>query len=365
MKLSLLLPLLSLSLVAQNPPTETPKAAPQVATAPKPAETKKPEAKPVDPHAGHDHAKAAEPQPAAKKENKIVAIVGTEIIRDAEVDEALKAMPQQQQMQVQMSPNGREMFIQQYVDSRLLSTKARKDGLDKNDTFKKRVQQAEQQLLATELLNRDGAALQKKLELKDEELKAYFEKHKAQFKQPDTYTARHILVAFKPASEKEKGVTEEEAKAKITKIQEELKKGRSFEELVKEYTDDPGSKETGGQYKDFDPSRMVPEFANAVRTQELNKVGAPVKTQYGYHLVEVLKKTAAVEPTLETAKEQVRQAATTERRELVWKEYLDSIRREIPCVVGDAAAGVAKQLKPEAAKATKPAVKKTSNGASK
>lgn len=363
MKLSLLLPVLALSLAAQTPPAEAPKAAPQAATA-KPM----PQAatgKPVDPHAGHDHAKAEAKPAEAKKEDKIVALVGTELIRESDVDEALRAMPQQQQMQIQMSPNGREMFIQQYVDSRLLSTKARKDGLDRTESFKKRVQQAEQQILATELLNRDGAILQKKLEVKDEDLKAYFEKHKAQFSQPDKFTARHILVSFKPATDKEKGVTEEEAKAKILKIQEELKKGKAFEELVKEHSDDPGSKNTGGKYEDFDANRMVPEFANAVKTQELNKVGEPVKTQYGFHLVEVLKKTVSPLPTLETAKEQVRQAATGERRDQVWKEYLDTIRRDIPCVLGDAAVGLAKQMKGDAAKPAKAVSKKIAKGASK
>lgn len=355
MKLNLLLPLLSLSLAAQNPPAETKPAAQPVAVK---AEAK-PEPKP---------AAKAEAKPEAKKENKIVAIVGTDVIHDSDIDEALQAMPPQQQMQVQMAPNGRQMFIQQYADSRLLSAKALKDGLNRTETYRKRVAQAEQQLAASELLNRDGKELQKKLELKDEDLKAYFEKHKAQFKQPDKFTARHILVSIKPASDKEKGVTEEEAKAKITKIQEELKAGKPFEQAVKEYTDDAASKESGGKYEDFDANRMVPEFANAVRTQEIGKVGAPVKTQYGFHLVEVLKKSPAAEPTFETSKEQVRGQATNERRDHVWKEYLDGLRKEIPCVVGDAAAGVAKQLKPEAtkaAKSVKPAAKKADKGAAK
>ncbi len=335
MKRMALFPLLTLALTAQTPATPKPEAPKPAAPAPKP-----------------------QPKPEAPKEDKVVAVIGTEVIRQSDVDAALAAMPQQQQMQVQMSTNGRQMFTQQYVDSRLLSAMSKKQGLDKAESFQKRLAQAEQQLLASELINRDSAMLQKRLEMKDEELQTYFTEHKAKYAQPDKYTARHILVSIKPKTDKEPGVTEEEAKVKVQKIQEELKKGRPFEELVKEYSDDPGSKNTGGKYEDFDAGRMVPEFANAVRTQEIGKVGEPVKTQFGFHLVEVLKKTPAEEPKFEAVKEQVRQTLLAERRESVWKNYLDGIRKEIPCVMGDAAGALAKQMGAAAPKtAPKPAAK--------
>ena len=341
-----LLALLSFALVAQTPPpVEAPKK-----EAPK-TEPAKQEAPKVEP------AKPAEAAKPAKPIVKVIAIIGKERVLSSDVDEAIAGMPAQQRMQVEMSPNGREQYTQMYVNNRLLAAKARKDGLDKTGAFKKKVQQAQEQLLAFELLNRDGDALRAQMVVKDEDLKAYFEKNKDKFKAPDTYSARHILVAVKPASGTEKAVTDEEAKAKVAKIQEELKKGKKLEELAKEYTDDPGSKDKGGLYEDFNPAQMVAEFSEAVRTQEIGKVGPPVKTQFGYHIIEVTKKNPGAMPTFDATKEQVRSTLMPELQEKVFKAYLDKIQLEIPMIVGPAAESAAKMMggTPAAPAAKKPA----------
>jgi peptidyl-prolyl cis-trans isomerase C len=346
---SALFTLLSFALAAQTPPpVEAPKKeAPKTETAPQTA-------KPVEPAKPAEAAKPVE----AKKVDKIIAIVGKERVFQSEVDEAIAGMPAQQRMQVEMSPNGRDQYMQMYVNNRLLAAKARKDGLDKTVAFKKKVQQAQEQLLAFELLNRDGEALRAKMVVKDEDLKAYFEKNQDKFKTPDTFSARHILVAVKAATATEKAVTDEEAKAKVAKIQEELKKGRKLEELAKEYTDDPGSKDKGGLYEDFNPAQMVTEFAEAVRTQEIGKVGPPVKTQFGYHIIEVTKKNPGKMPTFDETKEQVRSTLMPELQEKVFKAYLEKIQLEIPMIVGPAAESAAKMMGGAAA----PTAKKPAKG---
>jgi peptidyl-prolyl cis-trans isomerase C len=336
--------LLTLALAAQNPAT-TPTTEAQKKEAPKPA--------------------------PAKKADKVVAIIGKERVMQSDVDAVIAALPDQQRMQVEMTPNGREQYTQMYLNSILLSAKARLDGIDKTDGYKKKVAQAEEQLLASELLNRDGEALRAKMQVSDDDVKAYFEKNKEKFKTPDKYSARHILVSIKPANGTDKGVTEEDAKAKVAKIQEELAKGGKFEDLAKEYTDDPGSKDKGGIYEDFDPAQMVPEFAQAVRTQEIDKVGPPVKTRYGFHLIQVTKKNVGAVPTFDSAKDQVRQTMTPELQEKVFKAYLEQIQLQIPMITGDAAEKAAKMIpaksagSPKAVKTAKVGSKKPTQGATK
>jgi parvulin-like peptidyl-prolyl isomerase len=116
----------------------------------------------------------------------------------------------------------------------------------------------------------------------------------------------------------------------VAKIQAELKKGAKFEDLAKKYSDDPGSKENGGLYEDADPSGWAPEFGAAARTQPLGKVGAPVKTMYGYHLVKVENRKAARQVPFEEAKSVAEQGAQRERQATVWDDLMQGLRKEIP-----------------------------------
>ncbi len=103
--------------------------------------------------------------------------------------------------------------------------------------------------------------------------KAFYEKNKAKYVK---VCASHILVA-----------TAEEAAA----ITEELAKGGDFAAIAKAKSSDTGSGAAGGELGCNPPSTYVPEFAAATVAQEINKVGDPVKTQFGFHIIKVTKRT--------------------------------------------------------------------------
>jgi parvulin-like peptidyl-prolyl isomerase len=177
-------------------------------------------------------------------------------------------------------------------------------------------------------MERDGPALQAKLDLKDTEVKAFFDAHPDKFKSPETFTARHILIGTR-ANGDQKALTDEEAKAKADKVLAEIKGGKTFDAAAKEYSDDPGSKDKGGLYEDTAFGKFVPEFDQAVRSQPIGKVGEPVKTMYGYHLIEVEKITPAVAQTFEAAKDAAKEQATAERQEVVMQGYMDGVKKEV------------------------------------
>jgi hypothetical protein len=78
---------------------------------------------------------------------------------------------------------------------------------------------------------------------------------------------------------------------------------------------------------------MVPEFGNAVKSQALGVVGEPVKTQFGFHLIEVTaKKAKGTQRPFEEVSKEIPALAQPERQEKVWNEYLDGIKKEIPFV---------------------------------
>jgi peptidyl-prolyl cis-trans isomerase C len=269
-------------------------------------------------------------QPAPKPEEIILAKIGGETITEADFQAVVQAMPQQQRMQLMMVEGGKDEFIKRMVDSKLLALKARKMDLDKSPVFQRTVERTKDDLLAREFLTKESENLQKKLAVNDEQLKVYYEGHKDKFKQGERASAKHILVLVKAAGGEGQGLPDAEAKKRVAKIQAEMKLGKKFDELAKKYSEDPGSKDRGGLIEDFDPKQMVPEFAKAVETQPLGKVGAPIKTQYGYHLIKVEKRMPAKQLSFDEAKNEVQQAATQERQTQVWNELMDGLKKEFP-----------------------------------
>jgi peptidyl-prolyl cis-trans isomerase SurA len=103
---------------------------------------------------------------------------------------------------------------------------------------------------------------------------------------PTLYKTHHILLEIKPSEKSQKTAYE-----KTLNIKKEITQGLSFEEAAKKYSSDPGSKDKGGNLGYVSRGVFVDEFEKVVFTVEKNKLTDPVKTQYGYHLIEVLERT--------------------------------------------------------------------------
>jgi peptidyl-prolyl cis-trans isomerase C len=86
-----------------------------------------------------------------------------------------------------------------------------------------------------------------------------------------TARARHILVS---------------SQEECDKLKEQIEGGADFEEVAKEHSTCPSGK-SGGDLGEFSPGQMVPEFDQVVFSEEVGKVHGPVKTDFGYHLIEI------------------------------------------------------------------------------
>ena len=102
--------------------------------------------------------------------------------------------------------------------------------------------------------------------------------------------ARHILIRAPYAADaKEKEANEQKAKTKIEEIAKEIEGGLSFEDAAKKYSEDPGTKDKGGDLDYFGKGQMAPEFDKAVfEMTKPGEISAPVKTAYGYHLIQFI-----------------------------------------------------------------------------
>lgn len=126
--------------------------------------------------------------------------------------------------------------------------------------------------------------------------------------------ARHILIRFPEVSEeKTQEQAEAEALARIQEIRRRIEAGESFADVAKEVSEDPGSKENGGDLGWFGRGRMVAEFEEAAFALTPGQISEPVKTAFGYHLIEVLEKDPA---------RPVDEATLAQRRQQAFSDWL-------------------------------------------
>ncbi|MGW5981875.1 peptidylprolyl isomerase PrsA [Bacillus mycoides] len=100
-----------------------------------------------------------------------------------------------------------------------------------------------------------------------------------------TITDKELKDNYKPEIKASHILVKDEATAK--KVKEELGQGKPFEELAKQYSEDTGSKEKGGDLGFFGHGKMVKEFEDAASKLKKDEVSEPVKTQFGYHIIKV------------------------------------------------------------------------------
>lgn len=122
--------------------------------------------------------------------------------------------------------------------------------------------------------------------LKEETLKNGVRAELAQEKAIEkTITDKELKENYKPEIKASHILVKDEATAK--KVKEELGQGKSFDELAKQYSEDTGSKEKGGDLGFFGPGKMVKEFEDAAYKLKKDEVSEPVKSQFGYHIIKV------------------------------------------------------------------------------
>jgi peptidyl-prolyl cis-trans isomerase C len=229
--------------------------------------------------------KAATPAAASTGSGRVV--VNGVVIPQARIDAMNRELTQQGQPD---TPERQQAVREELVNREVIAQAAQKRGLDKNPDVASQMEMARQAVLVRALFEDEV----KKNPITDAQLQQQYEQFKSSMG-TNEYKVRHILVD-----------KEDDAKAIIA----ELNKGGDFAKIAKDKSKDPGSKDNGGDL-DWGPSaRYVKPFADAVTSMQKGQTTpAPVKTDFGYHVIRLDDIRPLQVPPFAELKDQFRQRA--------------------------------------------------------
>jgi peptidyl-prolyl cis-trans isomerase D len=127
-------------------------------------------------------------------------------------------------------------------------------------------------------------------QINDQQARQYYQQHVKDYAVPDQAKVRHILISVPKGADAK---TDAAAKSKAQDVLKQLRAGGDWAALAKKYSDDPGSKEQGGELGMLQHGVTVPEFDKAAFSMNPGQISEPVKTQFGYHVIQTEEKQTA------------------------------------------------------------------------
>jgi peptidyl-prolyl cis-trans isomerase D len=175
------------------------------------------------------------------------------------------------------------------------------------------------------LLIADEAKIGATVQVPEQELRAAYSSNIDQYRTPERVHVRHILI--KTTDKSKEDVAKAEAKA--NDLLKQIRAGADFAKLAKENSDDPGSAQKGGDLDWVTRGQTVPNFENSAFSLKPNEISNVIKTEYGYHILQVLGKEQAKVKSFEEVKDQI---AAERKRQAVFdrmQQVMDQARAEL------------------------------------
>jgi parvulin-like peptidyl-prolyl isomerase len=249
----------------------------------------------------------------------LITVNGTKITQQ-DVDTALMNATQGRFNQVPADKQAefRKQVLEQLIAKELVYGDAKKTGVLKTKEFKDefaKVQQRVKKELAIQVWQKQQLD---KIKVSNKELKNYYDKNKEEFNEKESVHARHILVK-----------TEDEAKnivKDLKSLKGEALKVKFIEEAKSKSTGPSGPK--GGDLGYFAKGQMVPEFNDKVFSMKVGDVSAPVKTQFGYHVIYLEDKKAKKTLAFTEVKSFIEQRLKMEKFKVVMQDKMLKLKNK-------------------------------------
>jgi peptidyl-prolyl cis-trans isomerase C len=247
----------------------------------------------------------------------VLAKIGNKKITQEDINRVIGYYDLEQRKMIEKNPQLKEAILWQVVQGAVIAKIAKEKGFDKKPEIKGQQEMIVTNFLATQYLQKEVID---KVTITENKVKAYYKDHNEVFKTPEMIRVRHILIKVEPSATEEVKKT---AKAKAEEVLERLKKGEDFAKLSAEVSDDPGTKDKGGDLDFFPKGTMIPAFEEVAFSLKPGEISGLVETEYGYHIIRMEEKKEAVMEPYEKIKDKVKEQALQEMKKAAATEFVE------------------------------------------
>ncbi len=186
----------------------------------------------------------------------------------------------------------------------------------------------------------------------DADIKKFYSDNPSKFEQAEQVRASHILIGTRDADGKDlSDALKAEKRKTIEALLKRAKAGEDFAKLAKDNSEDPGSKDNGGEYT-FPRGQMVPEFeAAAFSLKKAGDISDVVTTSYGYHIIKLSEKISAKTIPLTEASDKIKEFLTRQQAGKLIPAYIEKVEKAANVEILDTDLRAAKKKAAEAAAA--------------
>ena len=254
----------------------------------------------------------------------VAATVNGEVITMKQLDDLYSHLSPQMRMNYDRV-GGKKAFLSTYIEQRLIVQQAIKEGVNKSANVKAEMQEAADRALYNAYV-RDSVGAQIVTEA---DIRAEYDKNKEAYQLPERIRARHIIVTPDATavtnSKNDNATSDEKALEKITTLAQRLRQGYDFGDLAREFSEDSLAT-SGGELGWFTRGTMVPEFEEVAFTLQKGQISRVVKTQFGYHIIQLEDREEPRVAPYEEVRTEIRDRLLTERTDKVMLEVSKLVR---------------------------------------
>lgn len=237
--------------------------------------------------------------------NKVLAVVEGAEITENDLIATIARFPKERQ-EFLATEEGKKQLLDQMVISLLIHKYAIESKLDQNEEFVVELENTKRELLTRYAMSK----VMDQAKVTVEEAEAFYKDNMSKFLQEESINARHIL----------NGDLE-----KAKEAYEKVKEGMDFAEVATEYSVCP-SKAKGGELGYFTKGRMVPEFEEAAFSLAVGEISEPVKTKFGYHVIQVIDRKPAALKSFEEVKDDIMNGLLEAKQRYLYSNFVGTLK---------------------------------------
>ena len=264
-----------------------------------------------------------------QKAEAVISQVGDWKLTFADLERIVSYYSPEKKAIILQDPKKLMTLARRLTQAKVLSDKAYAEGFYERPDIREQLKINEQDKLSLAYVQEKVV---KDLSVSDEDMRLYYRSHKDDYKVPAQVKVRHILLRVRKKADKE---VVEQTRRRAEDILKKAKAGEDFAVLAAAFSEDPGSRDRGGDLGWVVRSKLDPAFAKAAFAAKKGQYTEPVRSAYGFHLLKVEDRRPASQLPYEAVTERIRKKLMSQLKESKVHEFMEAAMKEAGATINN------------------------------